>query len=121
MKSTIEDSIKKRISDKRQEKLDKSEGFRKRFAGAIARAGATADGKILIHYLMNECGYQQNSVQGSSVSGELLESNTMYNEGRRDLYLMLRKLQYPETLAAVEIFGVIKQLKTDDNFDDMFK
>ena len=118
--SATEAGIKKRISDKRQEQSKKTDGFRNKLAGAIKRACSTADGKILLHYLMTECGYQMNSVQGSSSSGELLENNTLYNEARRDLSLSLRKFQRLDVLVDVEIYGVLQHLKVDDNFDDLF-
>lgn len=121
MTKATEASIKKRISEKRQAQLKKIEEPRQKYTAAIQRACSTPDGKILLHYLMTECGYQKNSVQGSTATGEFLETNTMYNEGRRDLYLNLRNLIPPETLAAVEVYGVIKEFHEVNQYDDIFK
>ena len=119
--NATEESIRKRIREKRQQHQKGTQDHRQKISAAIQRACSTADGKILLHYLMVECGYQKNSVQGSKSSGEFLEQNTMYNEGRRDLYLNLRNLLKPVVLVDVEIYGVLKHLKDEKDFNDMFE
>ena len=109
--------VKRKQKDQQKALLARREKLR----ASIQRAFATADGKMLLHYLKEECGYQKNSVQGSTKSGEFLQNNTMYNEGRRDLYLSLRKLVRPETLASVEVFGVSIDMVDDDTYEDLFK
>jgi len=81
---------------------EKAEAFR----SSMARSLSSPDGQILLSYLMRECGYQKNSVQGCSQSGELLNNNTIYNEARRDLYLRLRGFVPKESLIKVEIYGI---------------
>jgi len=109
---------KKKQEQLRQQKIQAER--RERIKAAIQRSFATADGKFLLHYLKEECGYQKNSVHGSVESGEFLDNNTMYNEGRRDLYLSLRKLIRPEVLAAVEVYGISVDM-LEENFDELFE
>jgi len=120
MSKATEASIKKRISEKRQDHQKENSKYQQKYTAAIKRACSSPDGKILLHYLMQETGYQKNSVQGSTVSGEFMDNNTMYNEGRRDLYLNLRRILDKETLASVEVYGALDGIK-DDTYDDMFK
>lgn len=121
MTDATEDGMREKFSKKRQKYQEEAQKRTKQYSAAIQRASSTADGKILIHYLMMECGYQKNSVQGSKTTGQFLDENTMYNEGRRDLYLNLRKILKRDILADVEIYGVLGHLKEVENFEDMFK
>ena len=94
------------------ELAERQETIKKRMANtaklrktAIRRCLATSDGKVLLKYLMDQCGYQKSSVQASSTTGEHLENNTQYNEGRRDVYLGLRRHAREDILFDVEIKG----------------
>lgn len=117
----IEGAIRKKLKDKRAESSEVIEARKKKYFAAIKRASATADGKILLHYLMTQCGYQRNSVQGSKSSGELLKTNTLYNEGRRDVWLGLRKYLTTEALIKVEIHGILPEVIEGEIFDEMFE
>lgn len=74
---------------------------------AVRRCLATSDGKVLLKMLMDQCGYQKCSVQASKTTGQHLNENTQYNEGRRDLYISLRKYARDDTLFDVEVKGKV--------------
>ncbi len=90
-----------------KEKQDLKARKAKMIETSIQRCLATKEGKLLMKYLMEQCGYQKGSVQASKSTGEHLDSNTQYNEGRRDLYLALRRLAREDTLIEVEIRGLV--------------
>lgn len=69
---------------------------------AMCECFATESGKFVLQWLMEQCGYQRPNVVADPSTGEGLNT-TLYNEGRRALYLRLRKNLHRDILAQVEI------------------
>lgn len=70
---------------------------------ALNRLLATEDGKALVTFLWRESGFAQLSRVIDPKSGDILHGASDYNEGRRSLYLTLRRLADPILLAPVEM------------------
>lgn len=64
---------------------------------------ATAAGRRVLRWLVEQSGYQVPNTVGDPRSGEILERATWYNEGRRNLYLQIRKFLKREILIDAEI------------------
>ena len=77
--------------DKQQEK------FRHAFNGVFN----TADGLIVLKWLCDQCGYQKASIMFNR-EGEVNPQSLVYNEARRNIYLQIREMILPETLAKIE-------------------
>jgi hypothetical protein len=70
---------------------------------ALSRLLATEDGKELVAFLWKESGYAELSRVIDPRSGDILNAASSYNEGRRSLYLTLRRLADPVALLPVEM------------------
>lgn len=57
----------------------------------FATVSKTEEGRRVLRYIMNECGYQSISIVGNPGTGDIHDRGTLYNEARRNLYLDLRK------------------------------
>lgn len=70
---------------------------------AIEAVTATKEGVVLFRHLLSVCGYNSNSVVENKITGEANAYATMYNEGRRDVYVVLRKDIPLEALIEIEL------------------
>ena len=71
-----------------------------------AREGfGTTAGKIMLRYIHDTAGFTKSSTCTDPQSGEIQPHATAYHQGRRDVYLELRKLlaKSPDLLAEVEL------------------
>ena len=82
------------IKNKTQEKF-------KELETAFNLALSTKEGMALGKWLMEQCGFLENSIV-SNADG-ILQTNTIYNEARRGIYLELRRYLNSETLINLEI------------------
>jgi hypothetical protein len=93
--------ISKEAEEYKKAEIEKRKKEFEELSGAVDRIFKTADGKLFADWLIKECGAFQNSVVVTN--GEISNRLTIYNEGRRDLYLQLRKMLTTETLIEIEI------------------
>lgn len=94
--SSVYDRVKKKLTeDERAQEHDK-------IAAAANRCFATADGKYMLFYLMNVCGWKESVVSANHQNADLNDRGTLYLAARRDVYLELRQLVKPEILKEVE-------------------
>lgn len=65
----------------------------------------TTDGKVILRYLHDTAGFTKSSICTDPETGEVQSQATAYHQGRRDVYLELRKLlsKSPDILAEVEL------------------
>lgn len=63
---------------------------------------ATPHGKRTLRTIMDLAGYQKPSIIADPNTGDPLPYGTIYNEGRRNLYLSIRKLLRADILIEVE-------------------
>ncbi len=80
----------------------KLEEVRKKYAIDFADICAKAEGRNVLRYIMNQCGYQKPSVVVDPTTGEINDRSTLYNEARRNLYLDLRKFIPTRLLKKIE-------------------
>lgn len=75
------------------------------FEQCATQVFATAEGKRILLWLMEECQYNSSNISCLNAKGELSINNMIWNESRRDLYLRLRGLlkTRPDILESVEI------------------
>lgn len=64
---------------------------------------ATAAGRRVLRWLVEQSGFQVPNTVADPRSGEILERSTWYNEGRRNLYLQIRKFLKRDILIDAEI------------------
>jgi hypothetical protein len=84
------------------EKQKAAEG--KKLQKAFCECFATESGKIVLKWLMDQCSYQRPLIVANPQTGESLNT-TLYAEGRRTLYLRMRKFLHRDILAQVELGG----------------
>lgn len=68
---------------------------------AFCECFATESGKTVLAWLMDQCSYQRPLIVANPATGESLNT-TLYAEGRRTLYLRIRKFLHRDILAQVE-------------------
>lgn len=94
-------------SNKRKAKKDEVDDLRKKQEGLVAshikELCSTESGIAFLVYLKDLSGYQRSSVTMDPNTGELRSEGTMYNEGRRSIYLAVRRLMPESALTKVEI------------------
>lgn len=84
---------------KQDEKQKEAE--QKKLKRAVCECFATESGKITLAWLMDQCSFQRPLLTVNPQTGETLNT-TLYAEGRRTLYLRLRKLLHRDILIQVE-------------------
>lgn len=89
----------------RAEKKNKKSAKLKEIEKCATQVFATAEGKKVLLWLMEECSFQKTNVGCLTTRGELSLRNMVWNESRRDLYLRIRALlkTRPDVLEAVEV------------------
>lgn len=92
-------------AEDRKLRSKKSEQRKKEFEQCIAQTFATPEGKRVLLWLMEVCGFQKSNITSFDMNGQLSDKMILWNESRRDVYLRLReKLKTrPDILASVEI------------------
>jgi hypothetical protein len=73
----------------------------KKLAKAFCECFATEAGKSVLEWLMEQCNYQRPLIVANPTTGESLNT-TLYAEGRRTLYLRIRKFLHRDILSQVE-------------------
>jgi len=58
----------------------------------VAAVAATPEGERVLRHIMTMAGWKLMSACQNAQTGEFVESNTTYNEGRRSLWFDFRKL-----------------------------
>ncbi len=82
--------------------IAKKKAYSTKISKACNTVFSTKEGRVLLKYLVEESGIFKGSVLSSGQTGEILEKATIYNEGRRSLYLDLRDLIRPDILKKAE-------------------
>lgn len=82
------------------EKQKEAEG--KKLKKAFCECFATESGKTVLKWLMDQCSYQRPIIAANPQTGESLNT-TLYTEGRRTLYLRIRKLLHRDILTQTEL------------------
>lgn len=82
------------------EKQKEAEG--KKLQKAFCECFATESGKVVLKWLCDQCSYQRPLIVANPATGESLNT-TLYAEGRRTLYLRMRKMLHRDILAQVEV------------------
>lgn len=97
MKSVIE-----RRRERLAQKPDTTGAITAKLIGSINRTFSTQDGKMVLYWLMNHCGWNESSIGGNPDIGAEITHGTLINEARRSVYLRLRELIDHEILKEVE-------------------
>lgn len=95
------------IVKKQQEKQEKRKAKLKK---CINEVFATEDGRVVLQFLMELCGYQKTSIVGDPRTGDLFDRGTFYNEARRAVYLELRRFVRPEILRTIELNTTLEEI-----------
>lgn len=74
----------------------------KKIQKAFCECFATESGKTVLRWMMDQCNYQRPLIAANPQTGESLNT-TLYAEGRRTLYLRIRKFLHRDILDQVEI------------------
>lgn len=77
----------------------------------MAYTFATPEGRRVLKWLLNECGFHKSCVGGNPTLGMDVKDGTLYNAARESIYLELRQLIPSETLKLVEY----------ENIDEVFE
>jgi len=85
-----------------KQKIKIIKDVRKELREDFAAVGATVEGRNVLRYIMDECGYQRVSIVGNTANGDIHDRGTLYNEARRNLYLDIRKLIPVRQLKQIE-------------------
>lgn len=83
------------------ELADKRNAEQVRLRGAMHRVFKGPDGKIVLEWLMRECGYGH-PIIGANAMGDIDEKRTLYGAFRLNLWWKLRKLLPINILKEVE-------------------
>ena len=75
----------------------------RRLISDMRKVFSSDEGVRVLRWLMLECGYQARSVVVNKQTQQIYTESTIYNEGRRNLYLQLRQYMTPKILLPVEI------------------
>jgi hypothetical protein len=76
---------------------------RERIRASFKAVAKTAAGRDVLHYLMQECGFLLSDVVSDPKSGELLPLASLYNQGRRNVYVgSIRPMLDPKTASVIE-------------------
>ena len=81
------------INDEKQKKLKE----------AFATMASTPEGTMALKHIMETCNYQKTSVVIGKEDGEIRLQSTAFNEGMRQVYLIIRKLIPKSSLKKIEI------------------
>lgn len=73
------------------------------FQRALRETFATPAGRRALYWIMRCCGYQGPNAFSNRQTGDILKASLEFNEGRRALYLEIRKHLDRDTLTEVEI------------------
>lgn len=101
----LHESVKKRLAKKQQDFEKKRKADSAALTRAMNMTFSSSEGHEVLRWLMSCCGYQKRSVVYDPQTQEVSMQSTVYNEGRRDLYVDLRKFLRAEILIPVEIRG----------------
>lgn len=77
----------------------------KKLQKAFCECFATESGKVVLKWLMDQCSYQRPLIAVNPQTGESLNT-TLYAEGRRTLYLRVRKFLHRDILSQIEVDGL---------------
>ena len=81
----------RRLTDQERKLLavqqEKQEKLKKRLMRCLNATFASEEGRVVLHFLMDICGYQKTSITGDPRTGDLQDRGTFYNEARRSVYL----------------------------------
>lgn len=80
---------------------EKAAIMRDKMVAAMAQAAATDAGKIILHFIFVDSGFNLPATVVTK-SGKVDLEGTFYNNARRDVYLRLRQFMTPEVIKAVE-------------------
>jgi urease accessory protein UreH len=109
-------SISERIERKKEqeEKLEKLKSARDRIKKCAQEVFSTAEGKIVLRWLMTNTGFDQPSVYVDPNSGEILPMKVAHWAAKREIYCDIRMLlrERPEILNEVE------NMKSLEDFDN---
>jgi hypothetical protein len=102
--------MQRRETDEQKRIREEKEAYQQREKDALTKdfsdTFATSSGIKTLRAIMKACGYQSSSTVADPSTGEIQLHSTAYNEGRRNMYLWIRKLVSKETLIAVELGGL---------------
>lgn len=76
----------------------------------MALTFGTPEGKRVLKWLLNECGFHKSCVGGNPNLGMDVAQGTIYNAARESIYIELRQLIPSETLKEVEYENVDETL-----------
>lgn len=69
---------------------------------AMARLSRTQDGRVVLRYLMAQCGFTKPSISINETTREINIQATLYDEARRNLWLSMRKFIDRDSLIEIE-------------------
>lgn len=93
----------KREADRRELEARLSEQ-RERMTTAMRQTFATPEGKIVLRWLREECGFGKPILGANPATGEIDPMRTTYSAMQQGLYLRIRKFLTPEILREVELY-----------------
>lgn len=95
------------IVERQKEKQEKRKA---KLMRCINTVFSTEDGRVVLQFLMELCGYQKTSIVGDPRTGDLFDRGTFYNEARRAIYLELRRFVRPDILKSVEFTTSLEEI-----------
>lgn len=95
------------VVERQQEQQEKRRAKLKRCVNTVF---STEEGRVVLHHLMELCGYQKTSIVGDPRTGDLQDRGTFYNEARRAVYLELRRFIRPDILKSVEFTTTLEEI-----------
>lgn len=89
--------VDKKLIEEAKQKRDRQ------LASDMRKIFGSAEGQNVLRWLMVECGYQRPSVVADKTTQQIYIDSTVYNEGRRNVWLQIRRYLTPKILIPVEI------------------
>lgn len=86
-----------------EEKKQRKSEAESRLKGDFARVCATEEGRAVMRFILEQCGFQAFSTCVDPHTNEMQPYNTIYNEGRRNLWLTTRTFIPYESLVQIEL------------------
>lgn len=111
MNQRLDREEKQRLKQEQQEKEEKREA---RLLNAFNRTFQSGDGKIVLRYLMEKCGYQRPSTNLDPQSREINVMATVHDDAIRGIYLDVRNKIKSEILKDVEFDDILERELSDE-------
>lgn len=77
--------------EKKQALIEKQELAQKKLKEAFIETAGSPYGKLVLRWLMQECGFKAVSIVGNPQTGDIQDRGTLYNEARRNIWITMRQ------------------------------